>query len=124
MKKKLKKNIMEKKNWIKESIEFLREAMNKGSIILSSYFDEYSQFIINKEIYIAMSFEDNKFVLTTPKGKLDVPYEYSERDKLEIKAMHLTIQEYKEDMAISEFEHYFKTDDEPKTVNDLDDDDE
>ena len=115
---------MEKKNWIKESIEFLREAMNKGSIILSSYFDEYSQFIINKEIYIAMSFEDNKFVLTTPKGKLDVPYEYSERDKLEIKAMHLTVQEYKEDMAISEFEHYFKTDDEPKTVNDLDDDDE
>ena len=124
MKRKLKKNIMEKKNWIKESIEFLREAMNKGSIILSSYFDEYSQFIINKEIYIAMSFEDNKFVLTTPKGKLDVPYEYSERDKLEIKAMHLTVQEYKEDMAISEFEHYFKTDDEPKTVNDLDDDDE
>ena len=115
---------MEKKNWIKESFEFLREAMNKGSRIFSSYFDEYSQFNIDNEIYIAMSFEDNKFVLVTPKGKLSIPYEYSERDKLEIKAMYLTAQEYKEDMAISEFEHYFKTDNEPKTVNDLDDDDE
>ena len=112
------------KNWIKESREFLREAMNKGSRIISSYYDDYSQFIINNEIHIIMFFEDNKFDLTTPKGKLDIPYEYSERDKLEIKAMYLTIQEYKEDMAISEFEHYFNTDDEPKTVNDLDDDDE
>lgn len=112
------------KNWIKKVIEFLREAMNKGLRISSSYFDNYSQFIINNEIYIAMFFEDNKFVLTTPKGKLNIPYEYSERDKLEIKAVYLTVQEYKEDMAISEFEHYFKTDNEPKTVNDLDDDDE
>ena len=124
MKKKLKKSIMEKKNWIKESIEFIREAMNKGLRISPSYFDEYSQFNIDNEIYIAMSFEDNRFGLITPKGKLDIPYEYSERDKLEIKAMYLTVQEYREDMAISEFEHYFKTDNEPKTVNDLDDDDE
>ena len=115
---------MEKKNWIKESIEFLREAMNKGVEVYSYSLPTYYKFNIERNILIVFGFEGKYFNLITPRGELKVPYEYSERDKLELHAMYITIQEYGEDMAIFEFEHYFKTDNEPKTVNDLDDDDE
>jgi hypothetical protein len=115
---------MEKKNWIKESFEFIRKAMNKGDKIQSFNHDKYIWFEIGDCIEIWFGFEDEYFSLRTLKGSLEIPFKYSERDKLEIQAFHLTVKEYNEDMAISEFEGYFKTDDEPKTVNDLDDDDE
>ena len=115
---------METRNWIKESFEFIRKAMNKGDKIQSFNHDKYTWFEIGDDIEIWFGFDDEYFSLKTLKGSLEIPFKYSERDRLEIQALHLTVIEYNEDMAISEFEGYFKTDDEPKTVNDLDDDDE
>lgn len=124
-KKKLKKNIMVTRNWIKESFEFIRKAMNKGDKIESFNNDNnYICFEIGDSIEIWFGFGGEYFSLRTLKGYLKIPFNYSERDKLEIQAFHLTVKEYNEDIAISEFESYFNTDDEPKTVNDLDDDDE
>ena len=123
-KKKLKKNIMEKRNWIRESFEFIRKAMNKGDKINSFNTGKCIWFEIGDNIEIWFGFGEKYFSLRTSKGFLEIPFEFSERDKLEIQAFHLTVVEYNEDMAISEFESYFNTNEEPKTVNDLDDDDE
>ena len=113
------------RNWIKESFEFIRKAMNKGDKIESFNNDNnYICFEIGDSIEIWFGFRGEYFSLRTLKGFLKIPFNYSERDKLEIQAFHLTVKEYNEDIAISEFESYFNTDDEPKTVNDLDDDDE
>ena len=70
---------MEKRNWIKESFEFLREAMNKGSRIFSSYFDEYSQFIINGEIKGAVQIEEVEQMLKAKQ------YNLLTDDKLQIR---------------------------------------
>ena len=115
---------METRNWIKESFEFIRKAMNKGDKIDSFNTDNYICFEIGDDIEIWFGLKKEFFSLRTSKGYLHIPFKYSERDKLEIQAFHLTVIEYNEDMAISEFESYFNTNDEPKTVNDLDDDDE
>lgn len=115
---------MEKRNWIKESFEFIRKAMNKGDKINSFNTGKCIWFEIGDNIEIRFGFGEKYFSLRTLKGFLEIPFEFSERDKLEIQAFHLTVKEYNEDIAISEFESYFNTDEEPKTVNDLDDDDE
>ena len=115
---------MEKRNWIKESFEFIRKAMNKGDKINSFNTGKCIWFEIGDNIEIWFGFEKEYFSLRTLKGFLEMPFKFSKRDKLEIQALHLTVIEYNEDMAISEFESYFNTDNEPKTVNDLDDDDE
>ena len=115
---------METRNWIKESFEFIRKAMNKGDKIDSFNTDNHICFEIGDNIEIWFGLRKEYFSLRTSKGYLHIPFKYSERDKLEIQAFHLTVVEYNEDMAISEFESYFNTNDEPKTVNDLDDDDE
>ena len=112
------------RNWIRESFEFIRKAMNKGDKINSFNTDKYTCFEIGDNIEIWFGFEEEYFSLRTLKGFLEIPFEFSERDKLEIQAFHLTVKEYNKDMAISEFDHYFKSENEPKTVNDLDDDDE
>ena len=116
------------KNWIKEIIEFVRNAMNEGLHVWGGeYNDNYQIRIIrNHSLNEAFDFSIHKdhITISSPTGFITIEYKLSERDELEIKAVMLSIKEYREDMAISEFEHFFKTNDEPKTVNDLDDDDE
>jgi len=128
MKKKLKKNIMEKRNWIKEIIEFVRNAMNEGLNVYGGEYAENYQIRIVRNNSLNETFDfsiyKNHIAISSPTGFIKIENKLSERDELEIKASMLSIKEYKEDMAISEFEHFFKTDNEPKTVNDLDDDDE
>ena len=127
-KKKLKKNIMVTRNWIKEIIEFVRNAMNEGLDIYSGEYNNNYQIRIIRNHSLNETFDfiiyKDYISISSPTGFIKIENTLSERDELEIKASMLSIKEYKEDMAISEFEHFFKTDDEPKTVNDLDDDDE
>ena len=119
---------MEKRNWIKEIIEFVRNAMNEGLNVYSGEFNNNYQIRIirNRSLNEAFEFSIYKdhIAISSPTGFIKIENKLSERDELEIKASVLSIKEYKEDMAIFEFEHFFKTDNEPKTVNDLDDDDE
>ena len=61
--------------------------------------------------------------IESPTGFVKIENKLSERDELEIRAIILSIKEYNEDMAISEFENFFRKDDKPTTIDNLDDDD-
>ena len=117
-------------NWIKKIIEFMRNAMNEGLFIdaykNTSFEEEDStlyNFDVEYKVNISFCVYDNSLRITTEHGYIKVAYELSKRDKLELDALILSIEEYKEDIAISEFNSFFKKDETPTTIDNLDDDD-
>ena len=114
-------------NWIKEIIEFVRNAMNEGLSIYTFEYDNYYhiRIIRNRSLGEVFDFSLHKDYITidSPTGFIKIENKLSERDELELKAIMLSIKEYREDMAISEFEHFFRKDDKPTTIDNLDDDD-
>ena len=116
------------KNWIEKIKEAVRVAMNKG-LLLSGYEDkceEVFQFYIGKkdgEKIVIFCFK-KAIIITTKRGDIRIEYNFSDRDNLELQALLLSIKEYKEDMAISEFEEFIsEKKDEITDINNLDDDD-
>ena len=120
------------KNWIETVKEFIRKAMNKGLLI-----NGYKQFVpwreskkwYNFEIdhsKITLKFDtyDDSLTIRTPNGLYKTNYKLVKRDELELEALILSIDEYREDMAISEFNAFFNDMDKPTDINDLDNDDE
>jgi hypothetical protein len=126
---------MEKTNWIEKISEFIRQAMNKGLTItayqgLTPWIDERSEKDIsfnfevnNGEIFISFFNFDNTITINTKHGLCKLEYKLSERDILELNALVLSVKEYKEDMALSEFNNFFKETDTPQSIDNLDDDD-
>jgi len=119
---------MEKTNWIEKIKEAVRIAMNKG-LILSGYEDKCEgvfQFYIgnnNDEKIIILCF-NKAIAINTKRGNIRIEYTLSDRDKLELQALALSIKEYNEDMAISEFNEFISDKKEKVTdINNLDDDD-
>ena len=124
------------KNGIEETKEFIRQAMNKGLIInayrgLTPWIDEESgkdisfNFEVNNGEIIFISFFnfDNTITINTTHGFCKFEYKLSERDILELDALILSVKEYREDMALSEFNNFFKGTDTPQSIDNLDDDD-
>lgn len=130
MKNKLKKTIMEK-NWIEEIKEFLRKAMNKG-LKINAYHTlvgddsiDYYEFRVIKDSIIEFIIEPSRITLETTKGIAYFDKDLSKRDFLELDAMVLTIEEYNEDMALSDFNNFFgEEENKIVNINDLDNDDE
>ena len=107
------------KNWIEKIKEVVRVAMNKGLTIEGRCQDKYFFFKIEGgfEFYI-----HNNISIHTKKGYLFEKYSITDRDDLELRALVLSIKEYNEDMAISEFEEFISgKKDEITDINDLDD---
>jgi hypothetical protein len=127
---------MEKTNWIEKIKEAVRVAMNKELKIIGDNSASYYQFIIdfnNKGMDFIGLIRSGNFIeffiqkdiirLKTPKGEIRINYILTDRDDLELKALALSIKEYREDMAISEFEEFISDKKEDITdINDLDDD--
>ena len=127
---------MEKTNWIEKIKEAIRVAMNKGLKVYGTNSGPYYQFTIdldssrNLNFIGTDSFIEFSVVVTksyinliTPKGEIRIDYILTDRDDLELKALTLSIKEYKEDMAISEFEEFISDKKENITdINDLDND--
>ena len=117
------------KNWIEEIKEFIRKAMNEGlSIYKYKDEDHYDIRIIRNnslnEMFEITIREDHISMSTPNSGFVVIEVELSKRNKLELDAVMLSIEEYKEDVAITEFNNFFKDEDEkPKDINDLDEDD-
>ena len=120
------------KNWIKEIREFVRKAMNKGlrtvayhTLMGNDSRDYYEIRIFKEGSIVEFTIEPTNLCLDTSKGTAHFDLTLSKRDLLELDAMILTIEEYNEDMAISDFNNFFG-DEENKVVNinDLDNDDE
>ena len=116
------------KNWIKEIIEFIRNAMNEGLSIYTSECDNsyHIRTVRNHSLYETFDFDlyKDRIIISSPTGFIKIENKLSERDELELKAIMLSIKEYKEDMAVSEFENFFKeNEDKLKSIDNLDDDD-
>ena len=115
---------MEKTNWIEKIKEAVRVAMNKGLNIETGNDEEifYYSIVINDKFCIYI-YEESISIIT-PNGYININYSLSDREKLEIQALTLSIKEYNEDMAISEFEEFISGKKEEITdINNLDDDD-
>lgn len=110
------------KNWIEKVKEAVRIAMNKG-LNIEIYSDPYV--VIEIEGHINFYFINDCFKIITPRGYIKIEYTLTDREKLELQALILSIKEYKEDMAISEFEEFISDKKEEITnINDLDNDEE
>lgn len=119
------------KNWIEEIIEFIRKAMNKGFKIVSykSNLNDgrliYEYFINNNSSEIRIGIIGDSLSIKTPTGMLNVNINLTKRDYLELDALLLSVEEYNEDMAISEFNNFFgEEENKVVNINDLDNDDE
>ena len=121
------------KNWIEKIKEAVRIAMNKGLHI--KYYTSENIGIpheiiwwINKgednSKHISIEIMENIIYITTPTGFSEIAYSITDRDDLELRALGLSIKEYNEDMAISEFEEFISDKKEEITdIDNLDDDD-
>lgn len=118
---------MEKTNWIEKIKKAIRVAINKGLKINSyDYGNNNNQIVIDltNDSYIEFFMCNDRIVLNTPKGKNTINYSFTDREKLEIQDLVLSIKEYKEDMAISELDEFISDKkDEITDINNLDDDD-
>ena len=116
---------MEKTNWIEKIKEAVRVAMNKGlNVQRGTGGFPYTISIRNQknQIYICI-FKDG-ISISTSNGYIRIDHSITEREELEIQALMLSIKEYNEDMAISEFEEFISDKKEEITdINNLDDDD-
>lgn len=111
------------KNWIEKIKEAVHMAMNKGLKICAQTGPfPYVIAIINNQISIYI-FKD-KISINTLKGSVCINHSITDREELEIQALVLSIKEYREDMAISEFEEFIsEKKEEIADINNLDDDD-
>ena len=113
---------MEKTNWIEKIKEAVRIAMNKGLNIREGSRDFPYSIAIEDQICIHIF--KNGISISTLNGYIYIDHSLTDREELEIKALTLSIKEYKEDMAISEFEEFISNKKEEITdINNLDDDD-
>ena len=117
---------MEKTNWIEKIKEAIRVAMNKGLAIEGKYHQELQYYFFTIEGGFEFFVYLSSISIHTKKGHLSEEYSITDREDLELKALTLSIKEYNEDMAISEFEEFISGKNEEKIVNinDLDNDDD
>ena len=113
---------MEKTNWIEKIKEAVHAAMDKKLKVSTSIYC----ICIYYEYRSILTFNVNGDLITisTPKGYISIDHPLTDREKLEIDSLKLSIKEYNENMAISEFEEFISDKKEKMTdINNLDDDD-
>ena len=113
------------KNWIEKIKEAVRIAMNKGlNIQRGSGGFPYTISIKDQKNLIYIYIFKEGISISTSNGYVRIDHSLTDREELEIQALQLSIKEYNEDMAISEFEEFISDKKEEITdINNLDDDD-
>ena len=108
---------MEKTNWIEKIKEAVRVAMNKGlRIRTGGTIKEFPYSIIINSEFTIYIFKEG-ISIGTSNGYIHIDYSLTDREELEIRALTLTIKEYNEDIAISEFEELIS--DKKKEITDI-----
>ena len=111
------------KNWIEKVKEAVRVAMNKGLNVQGSSNFPYSISIKGQKNLIYIYIYKESISINTLNGYVRIDHSITEREDLEIQALQLSIKEYNEDIAISEFEEFISDKREEITdINNLDDD--
>ena len=112
------------KNWIEKIKEAVRVAMNKGLNVQRGNGSFPYAISIKNENQICIYIFKDSISINTSNGYVRIDHSITEREELEIQALMLSIKEYNEDMAISEFEEFISDKKEEITdINNLDDDD-
>lgn len=126
MKNKLKRTIMEKTNWIEKIKEAVHVAMNKGLIISEYKDDDAFRFFIGEKTDIVITCFKNIILVSTNRGYTSIEYTLTDRDKLELQTLILSIKEYREAMAISELDEFISSDKQRNLmdIDELDNEDE
>ena len=118
---------MEKTNWIEKIKEAVELAMNKKKYVNAYYDKDIGTILFTIETdnrNINIEFCRQKLSMRTQNGYMCIDYNLTDRDNLELQDLVLSVKEYKEDMAISEFEEFISDKKEEITnINNLDDDD-
>ena len=111
------------KNWIEKTKEAIEIAMNKKKPI-GAYYDKDNDaigFRIKVDDYdIHIDFHHQKLSVYTRNGYMCIDYNLTDRNKLELQDLVLSVKEYKEDMAISEFENFISKKEEMEKITDID----
>ena len=113
--------------WIEKIKKAISVAMDK-KLYVSGYHDtceETFQFYIGVDDsrIVILCFKE-AISINTKKGSIHINYTFTDRDSLELQGLCLSINEYRENMAISEFDEfiYGNQEDTYKNIDELDDD--
>ena len=113
---------MEKTNWIEKIGKAVYTAIDKKLEISTSGNSIYIYYKYRNGLIFYI--DKDLITISTPKGYIHIDHSLTDREELEIQALTLSIKEYNEDMAISEFEEFISDKKEEITdINNLDDDD-
>lgn len=111
------------KSWIEKIKEAVHMAMNKG-LKISAHTEPFSYIIAIIDNQISIYIFKDTISINTLRGSVCINHSITDREELEIQALVLSIKEYREDMAISEFEEFIsEKKEEIADINNLDDDD-
>ena len=107
---------MEKTNWIEKIKKAVRVAMSKGLRTKTGTNKGFPySIVINREFTIYIFKEG--ISISTSNGYIHIDHSLTDREELEIQALTLTVREYNEDIAISEFEELIS--DKKKEITDI-----
>lgn len=111
------------KNWIEKTKEAVEIAMNKKKYV-GAYYDKDTDtigFRIETDNHnINIDFHCQKLSIYTQIGYMCIDYNLTDRNKLELQDLVLSVKEYKEDMVISEFENFISKKEEMEKITDID----
>lgn len=111
--------------WIEKIKKAISVAMDKKLYVSQASCEETFQFYIGVgDSRIAILCFKEAISINTKKGFIRINYTFTDRDSLELQGLCLSINEYRENMAISEFDEfiYGNQEDTYKNIDELDDD--
>lgn len=118
--------ITKSKITINNIIEFIHTAMNKNLDITEEFTPyKYGFTIINDDTKIHFFIDDDSIAISTSDhGYVNIEYQLTERDKLDLEALKLDVKEYNEEKALNLFADFFNyIPQTPASIDNLDDDD-
>ena len=111
-------------NWIEKIKEAVHVAINKGIYINGHIEDNNNTFYFYIGEITIVCFQET-IIVTVRGGFAEIKYILTDRDKLELQALILSINEHRENVAISKLEEFIsEKEDKITSINDLDSEDD
>lgn len=109
---------MEKTNWIEKIKKAVYTAIDKKlevEILINSIYINYKY-----KGELIFNIKKDLITITSPKGYISIDHSLTDKEKLEIDSLKLSIKEYNENMAISELEEFISNKEEKEKITDID----
>lgn len=112
---------------VSDIIAFVHKAMkNNMDISILERDKEISEIDVRREDKIAICFYffKNSLAIHSLSGFLEKEYSYTDRERLNLRALALEIKEYRETQAAKLFNNFFTPNNTPTSIDDLNDNDD